>query len=163
MIASILITSFLLECILSNFFSPVHAFCYPLFVTSALILIFPYFKNRNKYLLVCAIYGLVYDIVASPIFFFHTFLFFLLAIVLLLLNEQWNNNIINNILFQIILLLIYETFFYVMIAMIDNISWNSILNFQLIGKSIVLNIFYIAGMYYATDKISQKYKIDKID
>lgn len=163
MIISVLLFSLIFQCVFSNFFSPLHSIFYPLFVTSALIIIFPYFKDDNKYLITCTLYGILYDILCSPTALFHAFLFLLLGVVILLLNHQWSNNIFNNILFQIIVIFIYETISYVMISIIDKMKWNSVINFNLVGKALISNIIYIALLYYITDRLSQKYKIHKID
>ncbi len=163
MVISVLTFSLIFQNILSNCFSPLHSIFYPLFVTSALIIIFPYCKDHNKYLIICSCYGFIYDILCSPILLFHTFLFFLLGVIILLLNHQWSNNIFNNILFQSIVIIIYETISYVMISIIDKIAWNSIINFNLVGRALLTNIIYIAFLYHITDKLSRKYKIHKID
>lgn len=163
MIVSVLFFSFLFQSIISNFFSTIHSFFYPLFITSALIIIFPYFKDHDKYLIVCALYGAFYDILCSSIPLFHIFLFFLLGVIILLLNHQWSNNIFNNILFQVIVIFVYETFAYVLVSIIDGIAWNSIINFKLVGSSLLINIVYIVILYCITDGLSKKYKIFKID
>lgn len=162
MIASIYIISIILQSVLSNFLSTPNTILHPLFSLSALIVVFPYFKNKNYYLFSAFLYGMCYDILFSEMLFINCFLFFLLAVIILILNKQWNNTLLNIVLFQVIVILIYQNFMYFLVAIITKIEWNSIKCFTLVFNSLPINIIYIILIYIITNKISEKFKIDKI-
>ncbi|MDD3341141.1 MAG: hypothetical protein PHN72_02950 [Bacilli bacterium] len=161
MIASICIISLLLQSVTSNLI-PIHTYLLtPLFSISALIIIFPYFKDKNKYLFSCFIFGLCYDILFSSYLFINSFLFFLIGILILILNRQWNNHIFNIVLFQVLTVFTYQFIYYFLLSIIDKIEWNSAVAFKMVGNSLLLNVLYIIGLYYVTDFLSKKYKIEK--
>lgn len=159
MIISILAVSFITQMILSNFLTN----SLPLFVIPALIVVYPYFKDDLKYLAVCFIYGMFYDIFISSFTLMNTFMFLLIGTIITILNKQWNNNIFNNIIFFVMLDIVYQTVYYFIVSLIENISWTSYLNFSFILKTMIINIIFISILYIVTDKISKKYKIYKID
>ncbi len=162
MIASIYIISIILQSVLSNFLSTPNTILHPLFSLSALIVVFPYFKNKNNYLFSAFIYGMCYDILFSEMLFINSFLFFLLAVVILILNKQWNNTLFNIVLFQVITIFIYQNIMYFLVAIITKIEWNSIKSFSLVLNSLLVNILYVMLIYIITNKISEKFKIEKI-
>ena len=104
-----------------------------------------------------------YDIFISSYTLINTFLFLLMGTLITILNKQWNNNVINNIIFFVILNIVYQTVYYFMISIIENIPWISYLNFNFILNTMIINIIFISILYIVTDKISKKYKIYKID
>lgn len=162
MIASICIISLLLQSVLSNFLSTPSTILHPLFAICALILIYPYFKNKNFYFLISFIYGICYDILFSEMLFINSLLFLLLAIIISILNSLWNNNLLNVVLFQIISIFFYQTTMYFLVSIITNVEWNSIVCFSLILNSLLSNIIYIILGYLVIEKISEKLKIDRI-
>lgn len=163
MIISVCIISLLLQSIVSNLIPVQSILLDPLFSISAIIVIFPYFKSNNKFLGTCFLFGLSYDILFSSYLFLNSFLFLLIGLVIQVLNRQWNNNILNIAFFQVLAIIIYQVVYYFLLSIIDKIEWNSTVCFHMIGNSLLLNIFYVIGLYYITDQISKKYKIDKID
>lgn len=163
MISGVCIVSLLLQSIISNLIPINTSLLNPLFSISALIIIFPYFKNKNKYLLTCFIFGFSYDILFSSYLFINSFLFFLIGIVVSILNKQWSNHIFNIVLFQVITIFVYQFVYYFLLSIIDKLEWNSIVAFKMVGNSLLLNIIYIIGLYYITTILSRKYKIDRLD
>ena len=160
MIISILIFCFIFQMVISNFISGIYL---PLFVIPGLIVIYPYFKDNIKYLIICFIYGIFYDIFISSYTLINTFLFLFIGTLITVLNRQWNNNVINNIIFFIILDIVYQTVYYFIISIIDKVSWLSQLNLNFIINTMISNIIFISILYIVTDKLSKKYKIYKID
>ena len=69
MIWFVLLFSFLLEAAFTNIVST-NSFLIPLFSITSLVLIYPYFKNKNiNYFIVCLILGSFYDIVFADSIF----------------------------------------------------------------------------------------------
>lgn len=163
MISSVCIISLILQSIFSNFTKVINSYMNPLFAICALIIVYPYFKDKNKFLLVCFLYGTCYDILFSSFLFIHAFLFVLLGYIIMILNHLWTHNILNTILFAILTISIYKVIYYFLLAVIDKIEWTSTACFQMISHSLLMNIFYITILYFITDFISKKYKIRKVE
>ncbi len=163
MVISIFSISLILQSIFSNFTRVIESYFTPLFAICALILVYPYFKNKNYFLFSCIFYGMLYDILFSNFLLMHCFLFFLLGIVIMILNHLWNNHIYSVILFTVITIGIYRIIYYFLLSIIEKIEWTSFDCFKMVIEAMMANIIYIIGAYFITDFISKKYKIYKID
>lgn len=163
MISGILAISFILQSIFSNFVCVTGSYFTPLFSLCALILVYPYFKDKNKFLFVCFLYGIFYDILFSHLLFMNAFLFFLLGIMITILNHLWNNHIFNVILFTVVVISLYRTIYYFLLSIIEKIEWTSLSCIKIVAESLLMNVFYVVIAFYITDFISKKYKIYKID
>lgn len=161
MISSICIISLLLQSIVSNFVSVTGSYLNPLFAVCALILIFPYFKESNKFLLTSFLYGISYDILFSEMLFMHALLFLLLGIVVMVMNHLWSNHLINNILFLLLIIPLYKVLYYFLLSIIDKIPWKSSMCLEMISRSLLMNLFYIVIAFLITDRISKKFGIRK--
>ena len=159
---SILIISLLVQSIFSNFLNIHISFFNPLFSLSALIIIYPYYKNKRKFFITVFIFGICYDVLFSGFILIHSFLFLLIGVIIMIMYKLWNSLLLNIIIFQIITIIVYQNFYYFIITIIDKLSWNSLMIFKLVMQSLLANIIFISLLYLITEKISKKYKIRKI-
>lgn len=163
MISSVCVISLILQSIFSNFTKVTDSYFNPLFAICALIIIYPYFKDKNKFLGVSFIYGVCYDILFSNFLFIHAFLFVLLGTIIMILNHLWTHNVINTVLFVILTISIYKVIYYFLLAIIDKVGWTSMTCLNMITHSLISNIIYIILLYFITSFISEKFKIHKIE
>lgn len=160
---SILIISFLLDGIVSNIVS-LNSFFLPLCSLMALIIIFPYFKNNlGKYLKYCFVLGFFYDVVYLDTFLVNFLIFGLVGLFLYLLNQFITNNALNVILMGLITIVLYRFISYLFYILITSSSFVFYDFIESIYLSLLFNTIYIFIVYIITDKISQKFKIIKID
>ena len=78
--ATILIISFLLEGIISNFV-PINGFLAPLFTLVALIIIYPLFDEASEYYKYAFVTGLAYDLFYTDTILFHAIIFCFMAFI----------------------------------------------------------------------------------
>ena len=161
MVPSVLIISFILDSIVSNFIS-LDSLFFPLFTLMALIIIYPYFNNnRQKYFGVCLVTGICYDLIYSNTIIIHGMLFLLIGFIITRLNLIISNNSINVGIMAIVCIVIYRFLAYglLLITASTSFEWFSLL--KSIYSSLILNIFYVILIYIITDKISRKFKIHR--
>ena len=108
MVPAVLIISFILDSIVSNFIS-LDSLFFPLFTLMALIIIYPYFNNnRQKYFGVCLVTGICYDLIYSNTIIIHGMLFLLIGFIITRLNLIISNNSINVGIMAIVCIVIYR-------------------------------------------------------
>ena len=91
----ILIVSFILESVISNFF-PVNSFFVSLFSLTAIVAIYPLFEDeKRKYFLAAFLLGLAYDLIYTDTIIFHAIIFCFMAFIIIRLNLVLSDNFIN--------------------------------------------------------------------
>ena len=90
----ILVISFLLEGVISNFV-PVNGFLAPLFTLTALIIIYPLFDESFEYYKYAFITGLAYDLFYTDTIVFHAIIFTFMAFLITRLNLVLSDNYVN--------------------------------------------------------------------
>lgn len=144
----ILIVSFLLQSLLSNFIGINTNLFNPTFPIIALLIIYPYFKKENKkYLIYSVVYGLLYDLFYTETFILYAFIFFLIALLIIKLNKYFSKNIINIIIMTILIVISYRVIVYTLLVLINYLSFNIFVLFKSIYSSLILNILYAVVLY----------------
>jgi len=159
MIAIVLIISFVLDSLISNFI-PLNSIFMPLFTLMSLIIIYPYFNNhKTKYLLICFVTGLFYDLIYTNTIVIHAFLFLVIGFIIIRLNLILSNNYLNVAIMALIIIIIYRIIAYGLLLITANIDFNFMTLFKSIYSSLILNLIYIVLTFIITDKIATKLKI----
>ena len=157
--------SFLLDAFLANYIYVSvgnNNIFIPMFTLLSLIIILPYFNNKsNNYLAVCAIFGLLYDIVFTNTFLFNAALFTLTGFIIMLLDNGLADNYFNSIIKMLIVIIIFDSLTYVILLMLDYIDYNILDLLLKIAKSLLLNFIYITVFYFCTNVIAKKLHIKK--
>ena len=164
LVNTILIISFILQGVLSNFINIDTNVLNLLLPIVALIIIYPYFrKNNSKYYIYAGIYGLLYDLIYTDTFILYAGLFLILAFIISMLNVIFSNNIFNIGFITTIIIVIYRSITYFVLVIINYLNFDSKILFRSIYSSLLVNIVYATVIYFISDKISYKYRIEKID
>lgn len=162
MIYLILIFSFLFESAFSNII-PKTSFLSSSFLLTSLVLLYPYFKNKNlNFILVSVFCGLFYDICFTNSLFINTLTFFLSGFLIILGFNYINYNIYSSNILNLIIILIYRFISYILLCIVDYISFNKII-FSGIYNSILSNIIYGIIMYIIINLISKIFNTKKSD
>lgn len=160
----ILIVSFILQGILSNFINIDTNIFNLLFPIVALIIIYPYFrKNNSKYFICAGIYGFLYDLIYTDTFVLYAGLFIMIGFIISILNIIFSNNIINIGFITTLVIIIYRIITYSILVIVNYLNFDLNILFKSIYSSLLLNIIYAIIIYFISDKISYKYRIEKID
>lgn len=154
MISIILIFSFLFEAVFTNLVN-INSLFIPLFVITSLVLIYPYFKNKNfNYIITCLILGLFYDIAFSDSVFVNTVSFGIIGSIIILCYDYVKYNIYTSNIINIIILISYRIITYIILLSVNYISFNSKIFFSGIYKSLLINILYGIIMYIIIDLVA---------
>lgn len=153
----ILVISFLLESIISNFIDMFSIFN-PLFTLTTLVILYPYFSKKKEYFKMCLLFGLLYDLVFSNTLFINATLFVVVGLFTKLINYYLSNNIINNSIILIINIIIFRTSTYIILVLADILKFNIFSLFRSIYSSILLNLLYSIIIYFVSQKYIAKKK-----
>lgn len=164
LVNTVLVISFILQGILSNFISIDTNIFNLLFPIVALIIIYPYFrKNNSKYFIYAGVYGLLYDLIYTDTFILYAGLFIIIAFIISKLNIIFSNNIINIGFITTIVIATYRTITYFVLVVVNYLEFDMNILFKSIYSSLLLNVIYAIIIYFISDRLSYKYRIEKID
>ena len=160
----IVLLSFMAEGIISNYISMNTIIFEPLFTLISLIIIYPYFHNKEKkYFILSFSMGLLYDIVYTNTFLFNAIMFLIIAYIIKKINSYISNNYINVAIISLIIIIIYRLIVYLVLCLINYFNFDIRSLLYSIADSLVLNMIYSVVLYLITDYISRKKHITKID
>lgn len=159
-----LIISFYLEGIVSNFIGINTNLFSPLFTVVSLIIVYPYFYNKeDKYLMYLFLLGLLYDLAYTNTLGLNAIVFVLLGLFIKKINTYISSNIVNNVFKGLIIIIIYRLITYILLLFIGYIEVNFNLFIKSITSSLILNIIYLILINIVTNYISKKKHIVRID
>lgn len=159
MVLTVLIVSFILDSLISNFI-PLNSVFVLLLTLMSLIIIYPYFNNnKNKYFLACFATGAFYDLIYTNTIIIHAFLFLVIGFIITRLNLILSNNYVNVAIMALIVIVIYRIITYGLLLITANMDFNFFILFKSIYSSLILNIIYVVLIFIITDKIATKLKI----
>lgn len=153
----ILIVSFLLEGVISNFVS-INGFMAPLFTLVSLIVICPLFDDVSEYYKYVFVTGLVYDLFYTDTIIFHAIIFCFMAFIITRMNLVLSDNYINFLIIMAICILIYRTFTYSLLVLVSSVSFSFIALILSILKSLIINLIYSAILFFVLKKVRKKSK-----
>ena len=154
MIAFTIIFSFLFESVISNIVS-INSNLIPLFTLVSLSITFPYFKkNLLKFIVICTITGLFYDLIFTNTPFINTVSFMLMSFLIILNYRLFKYNIISSSIFSIILIVLYRIISYGLLVLVDYLNFNYRNFLNGILSSLIVNIIYGFILYIILEKLS---------
>lgn len=153
----ILVISFLLEGVISNFV-PVNGFLAPLFTLTALIIIYPLFDESFEYYKYAFITGLAYDLFYTDTIVFHAIIFTFMAFLITRLNLVLSDNCVNVLIIIAICILVYRVITYGLLILVSSMSFDFLSLVFSILKSLIINLIYSVILFFVVKKIQKKYK-----
>ncbi len=159
----VLIISLLLESSLTTIVNKSSLFI-PLFFITSLVILYPYFKNKKEnFYITIIIFGLIYDIAYSNSIFINTLSFIFCGILITVVYNYLNYNIFNSNFINIIVLVFYRIISYILLCIVDYISFDESILLKGIYSSIILNIIYGIVIFMVISFIAKKFNIKKVD
>lgn len=155
--ALILVISFLLEGIISNFVS-INGFFAPLFTLTALIIIYPLFDEEAEYYKYALVTGFIYDLFYTDTIVFHAIIFSFMAFLISRLNLVLSDNYVNVLVIIAICILIYRIITYSFLVLVSSVSFDFMALIFSILKSLMINLIYSVIIFFALKKLQKKYK-----
>ncbi len=163
MIYGILIFSFLFESAFSNIISN-YSLLTPLFLITSLVILYPYFKNKNlNYIIVCVICGLFYDIAFCDSIFINTLSFGLSGGLIILGYNYVNYNLYSSNFLNLITLIFYRIVSYILLCIVDYVHFNEMYLIESIYTSIIVNLIYGIFIYLIIFLIAKKFDIKRVE
>ncbi len=155
--AIIIIISFLLEGVVSNFV-PINGFFAPLFTLVALIIIYPLFDEEVEYYKYTFLTGLAYDLFYTDTILFHAIIFCFMAFIITRLNLVLSDNYLNILIIMGICILIYRVVTYGFLVLVSSMVFDMAALIMSILKSLIINLIYSVLLFFIVKKCQKKYK-----
>lgn len=155
--AIIIVISFLLEGIVSNFV-PINGFLAPLFTLVALIIIYPLFDETAEYYKYAFVTGLAYDLFYTDTILFHAIIFCFMAFIITRLNLVLSDNYLNILVIMGICILIYRVVTYSLLVLVSTMAFDFMALIISVLKSLIINLIYSALLFFVVKKCQRKYK-----
>lgn len=153
----IVIVSFLLEGVISNFIS-INGYLAPLFTLVSLIMIYPLFEESTNYYKYAFLTGLAYDLFYTDTIIFHAIIFCFMAFIIMRLNLVLSDNFINVLIIIALSILVYRVLTYGLLVFINSMDFDfKVLGFSIL-KSMILNLFYGSVLFVLIQKFKKKRK-----
>ncbi len=153
----IVIVSFLLEGVISNFIS-INGYLAPLFTLVSLIMIYPLFEESTNYYKYAFLTGLAYDLFYTDTIIFHAIIFCFMAFIIMRLNLVLSDNFINVLIIIALSILVYRVLTYGLLVFINSMDFDfKVLGFSIL-KSMILNLLYGSVLFVLIQKFKKKRK-----
>ena len=143
MIKSIIIFS--ISILLDNFFyislNSLIIFT-PLFSLVSLMYIYYFINKKKKYLIICLIFGFIYDLIFNNFYFLNMLLFFIIGLIIVFLNKNKNIGYFSSLLTCIIIIIIYNLLLYFILYFFNYIYFDIREFLNLLKNYFLGNILY---------------------
>lgn len=148
----ILIVSFFLEGILTNYLPVFTSILFPLFTITSFIVIFPYFyRHEKKFFFILGTIGLWYDIVYTHSIGYHLFFFLFLGLVIEKFFQLVKHNYWNLLLILFVVIILYRGGTFLFLVMFGELPFRLPLLFSGITSSLLINFLYFTLLYWGTN------------
>lgn len=153
----ILMVSFLLEGVISNFVS-MNGFFAPLFTLVSLILICPFFESSANYYKYAFFTGLAYDLFYTDTILFHAIIFSFMTFIIMRLNIVLSDNFVNILITLVLSIIFYRVTTYGLLIFINSMDFDFKDLGLSIARSLILNLFYGLLLFVIIRKLNLKVK-----
>lgn len=158
----IIITSFILDGILTNFLPYISndlSLFTPLLTVTIIFLIYPFYKKREKrYYITILILGILYDLFYTNLLFFNAIIFLLLGVISSYIHKNFELNHLKLIIYIALIITAYELITAIIIAIFNLVPITLSKVIYKITHSLLLNIIYAQLVYLVIKLIPIKYK-----
>lgn len=163
MIYIILIFSFLFEASFTNIVN-VYSFLTPLFLLTSLTILYPYFKKNNfNFVILSIICGLFYDISFTGSPFINTISFGICSGFIILGYNYMNYNVVNSNFINVIVICIYRIISYLLLCIIDYVTFNETFLIEGICNSLLVNVIYGIIIFIIISLIAKIFNIKRVE
>lgn len=160
MIPIVIVLSFFLEIMFSNIVTFSSLFI-PLFLIVSLVLMYPYFKSKLYFIIVCAICGLIYDLGFLNTAFINTLCFTATGLMIMLIHSYMNYNLVSTNIVNIIIIVFYRIISYLLLCLTAYTNFHITTLFRGIYSSLIINIIYGITVYLLLNLICKRFNIKK--
>lgn len=142
MIICVLIVSFLLDGIVSNYVA-INGIMVPLFSLIGLIVSYEYFTfDKEEFYKYAFVLGLCYDLIYTDTLVFYAFLFMSLSFIIINISKVLTNNYFGLILVSLICIILFRCVTYFFLIITGNAIFNINNLYKGIYSSLLINLVY---------------------
>ena len=161
----LLIISFLLQGILSNFLAyttdTVSIFS-TVYVLITLMLLYPHFENKRKYLIILVIFGWLVDAVYCNTFLLNIGIFYLVYKFNNFFHFIFPDNLFTINLSNLLGVFIYHIISFLILSLIKYDHYNLMMLGRMMYCSIIMTIVYTTISYYVIKIIKEKIELKEV-
>ena len=160
-----LIVSFSLDSLISTYISSnliELSYLTTIYTVISLVIIYNYFENSKKYLLIAIILGFLFDIVYTNTFLLNIIIFLLIYLLLKQLDYLMPNNIFTINIKSLASIYTYHITTYIIILLTHYNSYSLKILGSILLKSTIMTIIYTTISYIFIKKIYYKFSDKKI-
>lgn len=157
-----IIISFLLDGIMSNIFSfnlVDPSYLKTIYSVVALVIIYNYFDNHQKYLTILIVLGIFFDIVYTNTFILNIVVFFITYLILSSVDYLIPNNLLTINLKSLVAIYSYHILTYIILLLANYNHYNVKLLGIILIRSIIMTIIYTTISYLIMNKIYDNKRI----
>jgi len=161
----ILIISFLLQGIMSNitgYYQESLSLFFTIYPLVALLLIYPYFENKKKFILLLLIFGLLTDLIYSNTLIFNTCLFYIGYKINKIFHFFFPDNLFTKNIGILISIYIYHLITFLFLILLNFDNYNLLILFKIILNSTTMTIIYTTIIYFTLNRIKKRFDLKEV-
>ena len=158
----LLIISFLLQGLVSNFIGVNSSIFYTIYVLISLLIIYPHFENKKKYLILLFIFGLLMDLVYTNTTLLNVSLFFIIYYFSRMFHFFLPYNLLTINISNILSVFIYNIINFLMLAILRVDSYSFISLIKLLGSSILMSIIFTSIVYWLVNYLKKRLDLKEV-
>ena len=161
MVYILIFISFLFEVFITNIVN-INSFLIPLFVITSFTILYPYFLNKKiNFIVTCVVSGFLYDIACTNSMFINTICFGFCGGLIIFFYNYIKYSIYSSNLINIVNIIFYRFISYLLLIIVDYMSFNKLTLLEGIYNSILINVVYGIIIYSFADVISKLFNIKR--
>lgn len=161
----LLTISFFLQGILSNFigytYQDVSIFS-TVYVLITLLLIYPYFENKKKYLILLVVFGWLMDVVYANTFLLNISLFYLLYKFSSLFHFLFPYNLVTINISSVLSVFVYHILSFSLLGLLRFDEYSFVMLVRILGCSIIMTVIYTTVSYLVIKFIKQRIELKEV-
>ena len=160
-----LVLSFLLEGIASLYirYSLINPSIFmTLYVVIGLVVIYPYFINKKKYMYLVVIFGILFDAIYTNTILINLVIFILIYLFNRLLDEVLPNNIFVINIKSYLAVILYYTLTYVIMVLTNYANYPISMLFRVYYSNIIMSIIYTTVSYIVLKILTNEFNVIEI-
>lgn len=161
----LLVISFFLQGITSNFLAYMSgsiSIFSTIYVLITLLLIYPYFENKKKYLLLLVIFGWLVDLVYCNTFLLNISIFYIVYKCSNLFHFFLPENLFTINISNLLGIFIYHLLSFLTLSILNYDNYSFIVLTKTLGCSIIMTLIYTTISYYFIRFIKTKMELKEV-
>ena len=161
----LLIISFIVQGVISNVIGYTQeniTIFYTIYPLLTLLTIYPYFENKNKFLLILIIFGLLTDLVYSNTLIFNTCLFYAIYKIHQTFHFFFPYNLFTISISSLIGVYIYHVTTFLFLVLINFNNYNPIILLNTLLNSTIMTIIYTIITYLLLIFLKQRFELKEV-